>query len=641
MIPNAESLTNSLALLPPEDIVRAIQETLSDAEADALLYDWEFWARPSQRVPVGDWLFWLSLAGRGWGKTRVGAETVRHFVQRGYRRVALVAPTAGDARDVMVEGESGLLAIYPESQRPKYEPSKRRITWPNGAVGMLYSADEPERLRGPQHDLAWADEIGSWRYQQESWDMLMFGLRLGQHPRCVITTTPRPLPVIRDLLGDPKTVVTRGSTYENRANLAPAFFGQIVRKYEGTRLGRQEIHAELLTDVPGALWNTTMLDACRVAHTPTLVRIVVAIDPSVTSNEESDECGIVVAGIDRAGHGHLLEDCSCTDTPDGWARVAVSAYHHWRADRIVAEVNNGGDLVEAVLRTVDPNIAYRAVRASRGKIRRAEPVAALYEQGRVHHVGNFGLLESQLCLLTPDNQYVKSPDRADALVWAFTDLMVAEEQPRVYGEFRDTIHLIDPAAIPARLSRYMAVLPQATGPHAMVWLGVDKWGDMYAYRELCVANCAEAFTAKDHAEAIAALEGAEQIWRREGQATEGATIRPGAERIIQRSLALVPDAEAWRQRYARYGVALVESSTRADVADDAIREMLRVRTVESRGGDWPRLHVSTECPGVAAEMASLRAEPRAPGDTEPRLVECLRAIAGLALRHSYTTESGR
>lgn len=471
--------------------------------------------------------------------------------------------------------------------------------------------------------------------------MMSFGLRLGASPRCIITTTPKPLPIIRELVADPTTIISRGSTYENRSNLAPAFFSKVVSKYEGTRLGRQEIHAEVLTDVPGALWTTAMLDACRVAHVPQLVRIVIAVDPAVTSGEDSDECGIVAAGVDRDGHGYLLEDGTISGTPDEWARAAVGLYAKWGADRIVAEVNNGGDLVEAVLRTVDPNIAYRAVRASRGKVRRAEPVAALYEQGRCHHAGTFGLLESQLCLLTADNEFIASPDRADALVWAMTDLMVAEMQPLVYGEWRDKIHLIDPDAIPTRLTRFMAVLPQAVGAHVMVWMGVDSWGDLYAYRELAMANCNESFSAKDHAEVIANLEGAELEWRRAGQSDESATLRPGVERITSRVMALVAEAESWQKRYTRYGFYLQPTTVKADVADDTIREMLRVRGVASRGGDWPRLHVSTKCPALAAEMASLRAEPRVTGDTEPRLVECLRALAARSLRHSHGTESGQ
>jgi len=405
--------------------------SLRPVEARALLYDWRFWARPHQLPPHRDWRVWLLLAGRGFGKTRTGAELIRaRAVGLEARRLALIAPTAGDARDVMVEGESGILAISPPWERPRYEPSKRRLTWPNGAVATLFSADEPERLRGPQHDGAWCDELASWRYP-EAWDMLMFGLRLGTDPRVVVTTTPRPTRLLRELIADPTVAVTRGSTYENRANLASAFLGQIVRKYEGTRLGRQELEAEILEDVPGALWNRGVIEAARAYTVPTLLRVVVAIDPAVSSNNGSDETGIIVAGKDEAGRGWLLADASGRYQPTEWAKAAISAYHAHNADRIVAEVNNGGDMVEATLRMIEPNAPFAAVHASRGKVTRAEPVAALYEQGRVHHLGTFPQLEDQMCAFTRGlignveaRSTGNSPDRVDALVWALTDLLV-------------------------------------------------------------------------------------------------------------------------------------------------------------------------------------------------------------------------
>ena len=363
------------------------------------------------------------LAGRGFGKTRSGAEYVQEMARLGRaRHIALVAPIASDARDVMVEGESGILSIAPDSFRPKYEPSKRRLTWPNGAMATTYSADEPERLRGPQHDLAWADEIASWRYP-EAWDMLMFGLRKGE-AKAVVTTTPKPVKVLRELIELSSTVVVKGSSYENRDNLAPAFFDKIIRKYEGTRLGRQELYAELLDDVPGALWVRTDIETSRVADCPDLLRIVVAVDPEATSTEESSETGIIVAGKGEDGHGYILEDLTIRETPDRWARVVVGAYHKWQADRVVAETNQGGEMVEAVIRTVDVNIPYKGVHASRGKVARAEPIAALYEQGRVHHVGTFELLEDQCCTYVPGE---KSPDRMDALVWALTELQIENE----------------------------------------------------------------------------------------------------------------------------------------------------------------------------------------------------------------------
>lgn len=438
----------------PEALRNEIIADLTTAQALDVLHDWPFWARPNQLPPSGEWRVWLLLAGRGFGKTRTGAELIRARVMaRTARRLALVAPTAGDARDVMVEGESGILAISPPWERPRYEPSKRRVTWPNGAIATLFSADQPERLRGPQHDAAWCDELASWRYP-EAWDMLMFGLRLGEDPRVVVTTTPRPTKLIRELLGDPTVVVTRGTTFENRANLAPVFLGQIVRRYQGTRLGRQELEAEFLEDVPGALWNRGVIEAARVYAVPELIRVVVAIDPAASSKEGADETGIIVAGKDENGCGWVLADASGRYQPTEWARTAISAYRTHNADRIVAEVNNGGDMVEATLRIIEPNAPFAAVRASRGKVTRAEPVAALYEQGRVRHLGVFSQLEDQMCAFTRDahgdlasRSAGDSPDRVDALVWALTDLLV-EPMPGegIYETYRQlSARLADPA----------------------------------------------------------------------------------------------------------------------------------------------------------------------------------------------------
>jgi predicted phage terminase large subunit-like protein len=383
---------------------------------------------------MGDWWVWLMLAGRGFGKTRAGAEWVREQVEsNSCRLIALVGETSADVRNVMIEGESGLLAISRPDFRPLYAPSKRCLTWPNGAMAMAYSGDEPDQLRGPQHDAAWADEPAKWKYPLAAWNNLEFGLRLGAHPRIVATTTPRPIQLIRDLLKDPMTAVTRGSTYDNIANLALSFLERMIRKYEGTRLGRQELHAEMLDDVPGALWQRQHIETHRVPRIPELARVVVGIDPAMTSGENANETGIVIAGNGRDGHVYVIEDLSCHLSADGWARRAVSGYHRHRADRIVAEVNNGGDLVERVMRTVDRSVSYRAVRASRGKAIRAEPVAALYEQGRVHHVGLFADLEDQMCAFTPD-QYAGSPDRVDALVWCLTELMLTQ-QGRLIGTF--------------------------------------------------------------------------------------------------------------------------------------------------------------------------------------------------------------
>lgn len=420
----SSSPAESMSLLPDADR-HELLAGLSEAEAEQILYDWRFWARANQVAPDGDWRTWLVLAGRGFGKTRCGAEWVRAEVEHGRRkRLAIVGPTAADVRDVMIEGESGILATARPGMRPVYEPSKRRLTWPNGAVATTYSADEPDRLRGPQHDGAWADELAAWRYPQ-AWDMLQFGLRLGGDPRAVVTTTPRPTPIVRALAASETTVVTRGSTYDNAANLAPQFLEQIVSKYEGTRLGRQELHAEILADTPGALWSLAMLEDRR--DPPDLARVVVAIDPAVTATDSSDETGIVVAGRGVDGRGYVLADRSCRLSPLGWANRAIAAYDDFRADAIVAEINNGGDLVATVLRTLRPEVPIKTVHASRGKQTRAQPVAALYEQGRVSHCGVFAQLEDQLTTWSPDAG--TSPDRLDALVWALTETLLSDRQP--------------------------------------------------------------------------------------------------------------------------------------------------------------------------------------------------------------------
>ena len=329
-------------------------------------------------------------------------------------------------RDVMVEGESGILAVAPPWFEPEYLPSKRRIVWPNGSMATLYSGEEPDQLRGPQHHFALCDELASWS-RPEAFDMLMFGLRLGQHPRVAITTTPRPTPLIKELLKDPTCVVVRGSTYENRANLAPTFFSQIVRKYEGTRLGRQELYAEILDDNPGALWSRDLLEATRVTGTPdlfrSLVRVVVGVDPEASSAEEAAETGIIVAGLGADGHGYVLDDMTIRGSPYEWGRQVVSAYEKHQGDRVVPEINNGGEMVEYVIHSIDPSVAVRTVRASRSKQARAEPVAALYEQHRVHHVGVYAELEDQMVEWVPGTGQA-SPDRIDALVWALTDLMI-------------------------------------------------------------------------------------------------------------------------------------------------------------------------------------------------------------------------
>ena len=430
---SATSLNANLLISLELEARNSFVDELTSAEQSALLYEWKFWARENQLAPAGAWQNWLLCAGRGFGKTRSGAEWIRaEATVGGRRRLALVAPTAADARDVMVEGESGILAISPPAERPHYEPSKRRLTWPNGALATLYSADEPERLRGPQHDGAWCDELASWRFVDAAWANLQFGLRLGQSPRTVITTTPKPIRIIKELLTLESTVVTRGSTYENRGNLAESFIEAVRSRYEGTRLGRQELYAELLEDAEGALWKRDELEEHRVRAAPDLKRIVVACDPAATSTEEANETGIVVAGVSRSGEGYVLDDRTIRASPLKWAEVAVTAYHMFKADRLIAETNQGGEMVKTTIGTVDPKVAYKGIHASRGKMARAEPVAALYEQGKVHHVGGFPELEDQLCQWEPG---MPSPDRLDALVWALTELMLDGEKPRVVVTF--------------------------------------------------------------------------------------------------------------------------------------------------------------------------------------------------------------
>jgi len=427
-----------LALLTPHERASFFDRLDAD-ELESLKTLWPFWARPEQLIPEGDWVYWLPLAGRGWGKTRTGAETVRQWA-RDFPMVNLIGATADDVRDVMVEGESGVLASCPRDERPRYVAHRRRLEWPNGGKSLLFSAEEPERLRGKQHQKLWCDEIAAWRYP-EAWDQALFGLRLGTKPQAILTTTPRPTKLMRDLLADPLTHSTRHSTFENIGNLAEIFLDRVVRKYEGTRLGRQELHAEMLMDVPGALWTRALLEQAQAGARaqPKLIRIVVAVDPPATSGENADECGMVVAGLDESRHVHILADLSRQgETPLGWATRAVEAYRNFEADCIVAEVNNGGEMIETLLRQIDANIPYRAVRASRGKFARAEPVAALYEQGRAKHCGVFAKLEDQMCAMTPDFDKARagySPDRVDALVWAVTALALSQENGAGVFEF--------------------------------------------------------------------------------------------------------------------------------------------------------------------------------------------------------------
>jgi phage terminase large subunit-like protein len=415
---------------------------LSAGELRRLHYDFELWAREDQLPPDaaqggGAWTTWLMLGGRGAGKTRAGAEWVRKIVHEGNgvaMRVALVGENLADARSVMVEGFSGLLAVHPPGSRPLYEPSKRQLLWPNGAIAQIFSAEDPDSLRGPQFSAAWCDELCKWRKPDETWDMLQFGLRLGEAPRQVVTTTPRPTKLLKALLADPLTAVTRVSTAANAANLAPSFLEAIVGRYRGTRLGRQELDAELLEDRADALWPRALIEAARVRAAPELRRIVVAVDPPAASGPDADACGIIVAGLSEEGLGYVLADVTRPRaSPLAWASAAVRAYRRYQADRVVAEVNQGGELVETVIRQIDATVPVRPVRAMRGKWLRAEPVAALYEQGRVFHVGAFPELEDEMNDFGPDGlSGGGSPDRVDALVWALTDLMLrAQAEPRI------------------------------------------------------------------------------------------------------------------------------------------------------------------------------------------------------------------
>jgi phage terminase large subunit-like protein len=406
------------------------------------LMTWRDLARPEQLAPGGDWRTWLILAGRGFGKTRTGAETICQWVNDGTaHRIYIAAQTTADARDLSVEALRTRIIGFNDEGKPKlglrrgltYEPSKRRVQWANGASGITFSAEDPDSFRGYQGDTAWLDEVAAWRYP-ESYDQLQYGLRIGW-ARQIVTTTPRPVRVIRELLADPTTSVTRGRTLDNAANLSATALAYLLARYEGTRLGRQELDAELLEDIPGALWSRAMIVHKRppmierhgIAELD-MTRIVVAIDPAVTNTDDSDETGIVVDGIGVDGRGYTLADLSGRMGPMDWARRAVRAYHDYKADVIVAEANNGGDLVSTVLAQVDPNVPVVLVHASRGKRTRAEPVAALYEQGKWFHAQPFPDLEDQQCSYTGELGD-SSPDRMDAHVWGVTELMrIGESQ---------------------------------------------------------------------------------------------------------------------------------------------------------------------------------------------------------------------
>lgn len=414
-------------------------------EVIALSHYWPHFARPEQLAPNGNWMIWMFLGGRGAGKTRAGAEWIRHKVRSGCKRIALIAPTYLDAREVMIDGQSGLCSIGFPSERPIFEVSRRRLVWPNGAVGHVFSAQDPDGLRGPQFDAAWADEFCAWAYPDDTLSNLRFGLRLGQNPKLVMTSTPRPLPFLRSLLSEKGVVTSHATTMSNAAYLSESFMDNIMDIYGGTTLGRQELMGEILDDVEGALWTISLLKRARLETVPFLNKKIVSIDPPVSSGPKADQCGIIVVGqgysLDknqRRHHAYVLEDASLQGlSPERWAKHAVKIMEKWDADYILIEINQGGEMVKSVFKAIGANIRIKTVRASKSKTARAEPVAALYEQGRVHHVGYFPLLEEELCAMglpraNGGASRNASPDRADALVWAINDLLLdGENSPRI------------------------------------------------------------------------------------------------------------------------------------------------------------------------------------------------------------------
>lgn len=429
----------NLSALSPAELER-LKAELTPEEKAALLYKWSAWARAEQAIPPGTWDGWLIIAGRGWGKTKTGAETVRDEVESGRSgRLALIGETSADGKDVMVSGESGIIACSPPWNMPVFTASpgsgRPKLKWPNGAIATLYDAREPDQLRGPQHDFIWFDELAKYRYAQAVFDQAMFGLRLGDRPRWLATTTPRPIQLIKLLIRQNGVVVTYGKTTDNLANLSPSYQTNVIDRYKGTRLGRQELDAEILEDIPGALWTRRGLDEQRVDRAPGLSRLLVGVDPSISSGEKANETGIIVAGTSASMDGYVLEDWSAQGSPDQWARKVVAAYRKHNADGVIAEANQGGEMVRMVLQSIEPNIPVKLVHASRGKYIRAEPISALYEQGRIHHVGTLPGLEDQMIAFTPDRATDgTSPDRVDALVWVLTELfptMAERDKPAI------------------------------------------------------------------------------------------------------------------------------------------------------------------------------------------------------------------
>ena len=441
---SSNALTGLSAKTPSEKKLAAnrllLEALLAEANKLAAALDWEAHAHDHQQEPQGPWTTWLILGGRGAGKTRAGAEWIRSLIFDGgvndnspKRAIALVAETYADAREVMIEGPSGIRASAPNGERPAYEVSRRRLVWPNGAVAYAFSAEDPDGLRGYQFDAAWSDEFCKWRYPEATWSNLQLALRLGERPRQMVTTTPRPMALLKRLIASSTTMMTRAATYANRAHLSDAFFTEIANAYEGTALGRQELLGEIIDDVAGALWTWTMIEAARISVAPPLARIIVAVDPPATSGPDADECGIIAAGaaeVNGEKVAYVLADWSAAGlSPRQWAEKTVAAYHEFSADRIVVEVNQGGDMAKAVIAQVDASTPITGVYATRGKRLRAEPIAALYEQGRVRHAGAFPKLEDQMTSYT-GARGASSPDRLDALVWALTELMLKPAAPR-------------------------------------------------------------------------------------------------------------------------------------------------------------------------------------------------------------------
>lgn len=420
------SMAEKVAMLDETERIKMLYEIAPTAEdMERLLYTWNFWARPNQMEPEGAWQTWALFSGRGFGKTRAGAEAVIKRARFGpFYPIALVGQTKSDVRDTMVEVfESSIMRISSPKFMPKLETSKRRVSWPNGMIAIMYSGDEPDQLRGPQHGFGWLDEIAKFQYPDITWANFSLGLRLGPTPQCVITTTPRPIPLIKKLFEDNRVTKTFGSTYDNASNLPATFLEEMLRRYEGTRLGGQELHGKMMGDVEGAMWSRDQLEKNRVFKLPHIVRVIIAVDPSAgATGDYASETGIIVAGYGDDGHAYILQDATVqSNKPEVWGSEVVAAYHRFAADAVVAETNMGGEMVRYTLQTIDANLPVIKVTASRNKQTRAEPVSSLYSQGRVHHLGLLPLLEDELCSWVPGDS---SPDRLDACVWAITELIL-------------------------------------------------------------------------------------------------------------------------------------------------------------------------------------------------------------------------